>query len=97
MARALVLAKRSSAATAHRANDLPVVRMVALLISLLASGFLTSYALFGHRAPAAPAPAPAVAPAPQPDAAGTWVPVPDVPPINPAERARARAAARRTP
>ena len=66
---------------------LPASRMMALLISLLVSGFLTSYVLFGTRAAPAPAPTPSVAPEPQPDAAA-----PDIPPINPKYRARARAA-----
>jgi hypothetical protein len=73
--------------TAHRAHDLPISRMVALLVSLLVSGFLTSYVLFGMHAAPSPAPAPAVAPEPQPDAAA-----PNIPPINPKDRARARAA-----
>lgn len=70
--------------SAHGAtNHLPVFRTMALLISLLASGFLTSYVLFGSHA----APTPAVAPEPQPYAAA-----PNIPPINPKDRARARAA-----
>jgi hypothetical protein len=74
--------------TAHgAAKQLPVSRLVALLISLLASGFLTSYVLFGSHAAPAPTPTPAVAPEPQPDAAA-----PNIPPIKPQDRARARAA-----
>jgi hypothetical protein len=75
-------------ATTHGAsNRLPGSRMVALLISLLASGFLSSYVLFASHAAPAPAPTPAVAPGPQPNAAA-----PNIPPINPKDRARARAA-----
>jgi hypothetical protein len=84
---------------AHVESQLPVVRMALLLAAMLAGGLLTSYVLFGSRAPSVPAPGPVpvavplVHPAAATVVAGAWVHGPDIKPI-PATPAERRAASR---